>query len=95
MTVSDLTRSDATLDFFGTGIQWHTVRGPDQGRAQIYVDGALVKTVDGYGAMTAVAMRAIKGLALGLHKLRIVVLGEARPAASRANVAIDAFTILP
>ena len=95
VTVSELSRSDATLDFFGTGVQWHTVRGPDQGRAQIYVDGTLVKTVDGYGATTTIALRSIMGLAVGLHKLRIVVLGEARPAASRANVAIDAFTILP
>ena len=95
VTVSDLTRSDATLDFFGTGVQWHTVRGPDQGRAQIYVDGALVKTVDGYGATSTIVLRSITGLALGLHKLRIVVLGEARPAASGVNVSIDAFTVLP
>jgi GH25 family lysozyme M1 (1,4-beta-N-acetylmuramidase) len=95
VTVSDLTRSDASLDFFGTGVQWHTVRGPDQGRAQIYVDGTLVKTADGYGATTTTVLRSIGGLALGLHKLRIVVLGEARPAASGANVAIDGFTVLP
>jgi hypothetical protein len=93
--VSDLTNSDATFDFFGTGVQWHTVSGPDQGRAQIYVDGALVKTVDGYGVATTTVLRSITGLALGLHTLRIVVLGVARPAALRANVAIDAFTVLP
>jgi lysozyme len=95
VAVSDLVRSDASLDFFGTGVQWHTVRGPDQGRAQIYVDGALVKTVDGYGPTTTTVLRSITGLALGLHRLRIVVLGEARPSASGANVAIDAFTVLP
>jgi GH25 family lysozyme M1 (1,4-beta-N-acetylmuramidase) len=94
VAISALIRSDATLEFFGTGVQWHTVRGPDQGRAQIYVDGALVKTVDGYGATTTVSLRSIVGLTLGLHTLRIVVLGEARPAASGTNVAIDAFSVL-
>ncbi|MEP6973643.1 MAG: glycoside hydrolase family 25 protein [Actinomycetota bacterium] len=95
VAMSDLTRSDATLAFFGSGVEWHTVRGPDQGRAQIYVDGVLMKTVDGYGASTTTVLRSITGLASGLHKLRIVVLGEGRPAASDANVAIDAFTVLP
>jgi GH25 family lysozyme M1 (1,4-beta-N-acetylmuramidase) len=95
VTVSDLARSDATLDFFGTGVQWHTVGGSDQGRAQIYVDGALVKTVDGYSATTTTVVRSITGLALGPHRLRIVVLGESRPAASDTNVSVDAFTVLP
>ena len=83
VAVSDLARTTATLAFYGTGIDWHTVKGPHQGRAQIYLDGALLKTVDNFANSPAAAVRTIGGLALGEHQLRIVVLGQARPAARR------------
>jgi hypothetical protein len=95
VAVSDLARTDATFAFYGTGVDWHTVRGPYQGRAQIFVDGALVKTVDNYASAPATADRTIGGLALGVHELRIVVLGESRPAARGTQTSIDAFTVIP
>ena len=94
VAVSDLARTTATLAFYGTGIDWHTVQGPHQGRAQIYVDGALLKTVDNFASAPATADRTIGGLALGVHELRIVVLGQARPAALGTQVSIDAFTVI-
>jgi hypothetical protein len=94
VAVSDLARTTATLAFYGTGIDWHTAQGPHQGRAQIYVDGALLKTVDNFASAPATTDRTIGGLALGLHELRIVVLGQARPAALATQVSIDAFTVI-
>lgn len=95
VAVNDLAGADATLAFRGTGLEWHTVRGPDQGRAQMFVDGALIKTVDNYASETTVFLRTITGLSDGVHELRIVVVGEARPKATDERVSIDAFTVLP
>ncbi len=95
VAVSDLAGTAATFAFYGTGVEWHTVLGPHQGRAKIYVDGALLKTVDNYAKPRPTADRTITGLALGVHELRIVVLGEARPAARGTQSSIDAFTVIP
>jgi GH25 family lysozyme M1 (1,4-beta-N-acetylmuramidase) len=94
VAVSDLAGSDATFAFYGTGVDWLTTRGPHQGRAQIYIDGALHKTVDNYAGDPATVVRSITGLTLGLHQLRIVVLGRARPAADGTQISIDAFTVI-
>jgi hypothetical protein len=83
------------VTFRGTGIDWYTARGPDQGRAKIYVDGLLVRTVDNYAASPAFGVaRSITGLADGVHTLRIVVLATARPAATGALVSVDRFSIV-
>ena len=95
VAVSDLARTTATLAFYGTGVDWHTVKGPHQGRAQIYLDGSLLRTVDNFANAPVTAVRTIGGLALGEHQLRIVALGEARPAARGTQTSIDAFTVIP
>jgi GH25 family lysozyme M1 (1,4-beta-N-acetylmuramidase) len=92
---SDLARSSAEVRFRGTGIEWFTYRGTDQGRAEVSIDGRRVRTVDNFapGPMFDVS-RSITGLPEGVHTLRIVVLGTARPAAKGALVSIDRFAIL-
>jgi GH25 family lysozyme M1 (1,4-beta-N-acetylmuramidase) len=93
---SDVKRASLALAFRGTGIAWTTVRGPDQGRAAVYVDGVLVRTVDGYASeRTFGVVRKVTGLTDGVHELRIVVLGESRPRASGAFVSIDRFSVIP
>jgi GH25 family lysozyme M1 (1,4-beta-N-acetylmuramidase) len=95
VAISDLARSEATFAFWGTGVEWATVRGPDQGRASIFLDGVLATTVDNYAAATSVQPRSFTGLDLGQHELRIVVLGTSRPRSEGTKVAIDTFTVLP
>jgi len=91
---SDLAGATAELRFRGTGVDWFTFRGPDQGKAEIWVDGALVRTVDNYAAApTSDVVRSVTGLADGVHTLRIVVLGKARPAATGALVSVDRFSV--
>jgi hypothetical protein len=76
--------------FRGIGVSWQTVRGPSQGRAQMFVDGALVKTVDNYERQPMAGVtRSVTGLTDGVHTLRIVVLGTARPVATGAFVSVD------
>jgi GH25 family lysozyme M1 (1,4-beta-N-acetylmuramidase) len=93
---SDLARSSAELTFRGTAVDWYTYRGPDQGRAVVYLDGLLVRTVDNYApGPTFDVVRSITGLADGVHTLRIVVLGQARPAATGTLVSVDRFAVVP
>jgi hypothetical protein len=95
VATSDLGRSAAVFAFWGTGVEWVTVRGPDQGRASIFVDGVLAGTVDNYAAVTSVQPRSLTGLVLGQLELRIMVLGTSRPRSAGTKVAIDSFTVLP
>lgn len=94
--VSDLARATARFTFRGTGVEWYTVRGPRHGMASIYVDGTLLRTVDNFAADPMFGVtRSITGLAAGVHSVRIVVLGEARPKATGTQVAVDRFVVLP
>jgi hypothetical protein len=88
-------RASVELTFSGTGVEWTTVRGRDQGRAEIWVDGALVRTVDNFARGRVLGVvRSVTGLADGEHTLRIVVLGEGRPAAIGTLVSVDGFSVL-
>jgi GH25 family lysozyme M1 (1,4-beta-N-acetylmuramidase) len=96
VATADGARAAGVFLFRGTGVRWYTVRGPDQGRAAIYVDGALARTVDNYApSVEADVVRSTTGLADGVHTLRIVVLGKARPKADAALVAIDRLVVVP
>jgi GH25 family lysozyme M1 (1,4-beta-N-acetylmuramidase) len=95
VAVSDLAGASTTFTFHGTGVQWGDAHGPFKGRAEIYVDGALVRTVDDYAGSVSVSTRSITGLAEGVHTLRVVVLGEGRPAAKGTEIALDDFIVVP
>ncbi len=91
---SDLAGSSASLTFRGTGVDWYTVSGPDQGQAKIYVDGKALKTIDNYARSVAYGvLRRIGNLADGVHTVRIVFLGQARPAASGRFIAVDRLVV--
>ena len=93
---SDLARSSSEVRFRGSGIEWFTYRGADQGRAAVYVDGLRVRTVDNFApSPTFDVARSITGLAQGVHTLRIVVLATARAAATGELVSIDRFSVVP
>jgi hypothetical protein len=83
------------LSFDGTQVDWTTVTGPNRGRADVYVDGNLVRTVDLYAsAKTFGVSKQFVGLADGPHVLRIVVLGTKRAASTGTSVAIDRFDVV-
>jgi GH25 family lysozyme M1 (1,4-beta-N-acetylmuramidase) len=90
-------RADAAvrLTFEGTGVDWRTVTGPNQGRARVYVDGALERTVDLYAATRTVGSTVtIGGFADHTHTIRIVVTGTKRRASAGRWVAVDRFDVL-
>jgi GH25 family lysozyme M1 (1,4-beta-N-acetylmuramidase) len=95
VAITDSPRAFVDFSFRGTGVEWMTVRGPSQGRAAIYVDGALLRTVDNYAASPTPDVSRVTGLADGVHTVRIVALGRSRPKAKAALVTIDAFLVTP
>jgi hypothetical protein len=95
LSASDLARASVTFTFRGVGVDWYTVRDRLQGRADIYVDGLRVRTVDNFATDPMFGVvRSVSGLADGVHTLRIVVLGEGRQAAEGTLVSIDRFVVL-
>lgn len=88
----------ATLTFTGTGVDWITVKAPNQGLAEVWVDGEAPVQVDLYAAANAYqqVVWSKRGLSNGTHTLNIRALGMNRagdPAGSTTLVGIDAIDV--
>jgi hypothetical protein len=86
----------ATFTFSGTSVAFVSTRGRDRGKAEVWLDGVRVATLDLYGRTTLAArvvlVRALTGT--GTHTLEVRVLGARRRAATSPRVDIDAFVVL-
>ncbi|MEX2183218.1 MAG: transglycosylase SLT domain-containing protein [Chloroflexota bacterium] len=83
----------ATFSFTGRSVVWWGPIGPTRGKARVYVDGALVKTVD-LGRRSFSARKAVFKKSWdtpGAHTLTIEVVGTK----GRPMVAIDEFVVTP
>ena len=60
--------------FSGTGVDWITATGPDQGNVDIYIDGKFVKTVDTSSDVRLAQQKvfSVSGLRNGKHTLQAV-----------------------
>jgi hypothetical protein len=77
-----------------TSFTWYTYRGPDQGKAGIYVDGVLKKTIDLYRANAQWQYPVeIKGLTNKVHTVTIRPLNARNAASSDKWVVVDGFKI--
>lgn len=85
----------ATLTFSGSGASWIGFRGPQVGIATVYVDGALVATVDGYAAAEEVqaVLFAVDGLPSGTHTIAVETTGTKNAASTDTFVVVDAFDV--
>ncbi len=82
----------ATYSFTGSSVGWLSLKGPTRGAAQVYVDGALVKTVD-LRASELKPRRVVfahSWPSAGRHTIRVVVLGTS----GRPRVDVDGFVTL-
>jgi hypothetical protein len=86
----------ATLTFSGSSVAFVTTRGPDRGKAEIWLDGVKIKTIDLYAASqgTRRIVYVRNNLAVGEHTLQIRVVGAKSGASSGTRVDIDAFVVL-
>jgi subtilisin family serine protease len=90
---SKLNRDFAKYRFSGKSVTWFTMRGPDAGIAQVYVDGQLRETVDLYASNAAPFKRAYKQLSAGNHVILVRVTNNKNNASSDYYVAVDAFKV--
>jgi GH25 family lysozyme M1 (1,4-beta-N-acetylmuramidase) len=93
--ISEVRDAFASLAFRGTGVSVRLRRGPAMGRASVWVDGSLVKTVDLYRSTPAFALVPLAaGLADGSHTVRVQVLGTHRAASAGNGVAVDRWIVI-
>jgi len=86
----------ASFTFSGTGVSWIGLPCEICGFANIYLDGALVATVDTFAASRPAASKAMfttSGLTAGSHTLVVEVSGTQNAASGGANVVVDAFDV--
>jgi len=92
--VSDAPGAAATLRFSGSSLSLRTVRGPARGRAEIWIDGRRLRTMDLFARTRRfVSIRDARGLDRGPHVVRLVVVGTHRRASRGSWVAIDRWTV--
>lgn len=81
--------------FEGNRVGWISSKGPDRGRARVYIDGVLVATIDLYapksGPSTVVWRSA--PLTNKRHSVKIETLGTKRSASSGTKVVVDGFEV--
>jgi hypothetical protein len=88
---------NSTLEFSfeGTAIYWRALHSPQSGRADIYIDGALRKTVDCYSPRSTSCEQFLyvnTGLSPNArHTIKIVVTGKKNPKSAGASVGHIAF----
>lgn len=87
---------EATYTFTGTGIEWIGDVGSGRGKAEVYMDGNLVQTVNAYASTwkAGLILFSISGLANGSHTLKIKELGTKDPSSSGYWNNIDALIVL-
>jgi Zn-dependent metalloprotease len=76
-----------------TDLAWVATRGPNRGRAEVWVDGRKRATVDLYApeAQPRRVVYAISFASPGSHRIEVRVLGTRRPSSSGTRVDLDAF----
>jgi hypothetical protein len=85
----------ATFAFNGQGISWIGFRGPNTGIANVYLDGALVATVDAYAAAEQLqaVMFTAQGLPFTTHTIIVESTGTKNAASADSFVVVDAFDV--
>lgn len=93
-TFDRLPGASATVPFTGTSITWHTVRGPQFGKARVLIDGTLKRTVNLYRSAPQFNHAiTISGLTAGAHTMQLVPTGtKGNASGTDTRVALDAVT---
>jgi hypothetical protein len=85
----------AELMFTGTGVQYVSMKQPNMGKVDVYLDGTLVQAdIDAYAPSVTkqVALFRKTDLPAGPHTMKIVCKGTKNPASSNTVCALDAFS---
>jgi hypothetical protein len=93
--VSTAALARATLTFTGIGVSWIGFRGPQAGIARVFLDGALVTTVDTFADEEELAalLFTVGSLANAAHTLTIEITGGRNPNAIDNYIVVDYFDV--
>jgi plastocyanin len=91
--VSSTKGETSTFKFTGTGVTWVTRKGPDQGIANVSIDGTSQGTVDLFASSAQSFSKAYSGLSSATHKIIVKVTGTKNASSTGKNVSVDAFTV--
>jgi hypothetical protein len=95
--VSTAAGARATLNFTGTAVKWIGFRGPQAGKAHVYVDGTRVATLDLYASSEAVqtVVYEVTGLTSASHTLAVEVPSPLSKNSHSSDyyVVVDAFDV--
>lgn len=90
---ADQARAAMRFTFRGTRIDWHTLFSRANGKAKVFIDGRLRRTVDTYRAATRLGRYSFRGLSDRVHTIRIVVLGSRNAKSRGTTVTVDRFVV--
>ncbi len=92
---SNTVGDSVSLIFTGTAVRWVTSKDTNHGIADVYLDGALVGSIDTYtpGKQYQTVLYNVYGLSAASHTLTVTVSGRQNPAASGSFISIDAFDL--
>jgi hypothetical protein len=94
LTFADQPGATATFVFLGKGLKYIYTTGPNRGLADFYIDGRLCRRIDLYGGVTRWQARVeFGGLALGLHRATVRVVGQKNASSSACFVDVDGFEV--
>jgi len=95
-TWSDTPGDRVELRFVGTGATWIGGSGAVYGRADVYIDGKRVETVDLFGEEDGLGeVFRHEGLDYGPHVIAVVVADKRNSHSAGNRVSVDAFDIAP
>lgn len=92
--ISNTKNDTLTFKFTGKSVKWFSVKGPDQGKAQVRIDGVDKGTFDLYSTTPQYQfIKTFKKLTAGKHTLTLKVLGTKNTDATDTNVTFDGFIV--
>jgi hypothetical protein len=85
-----------TFSFTGTGVSWIGFKGPQAGRARVFLDGSRVATIDAYAPAEQLhaVLYSTSGLTASTHTLAIEVTGGKDARATANYIVVDAFDVV-
>jgi hypothetical protein len=86
----------ATFTFTGRDVAWVVTKGPDRGKAEVWIDGVKVKSVDLYSSVedSRKTVFSQHWADSGAHTVEVRVLGTKNASSTGTRVDVDAFITL-
>jgi hypothetical protein len=86
--------NSAQFTFTAKSVTWITLTGPDQGKAQVLIDGVGKGSFDLYSSSVQYQVtKTFSGLTNAKHTLKVKVLGTKNSNSSSTNVVVDGFIV--